>query len=106
MSHAMSHYPKKSLAILQNFDFRFQRILMELDQHKSKEGAYPDLICFQEVDHFEDAYKPQLSQRGFEVVTNWRRNQDAVLVGWQSSKFKLVSVRNVNYNDVAAKFKG
>ena len=54
----------------------------------------------QEVDHYDEVYKPRLNDLGYRTVTAWRRGQDAVLIGYQESKFKLVDRQEIRYNDL------
>ena len=38
---------------------------------------------FQEVDHLNDFYKPRLEELGYDTHTAFRREKDAVLVGFK-----------------------
>lgn len=63
-----------------------------------------DLICLQEIDHFEDVYKPALNGLGYFCETAYRRGQDAVLIGYCMKRFKLIDKTEVNYNDLFEKY--
>ena len=58
-----------------------------------------DIICLQEVDQYEEFYGPKLSELGYECILNYRE-PDAALVGWDKNKFKLISKKDINYNDI------
>ncbi|CAH0368606.1 unnamed protein product [Pelagomonas calceolata] len=49
--------PKDSL----KWEARRERLIEELFRH----GPEPDVICLEEVDHFDDWFMPQLSKRGY-----------------------------------------
>ena len=50
--------PKECL----KWEARRERLLEEVFRHP---GPAPDVICLEEVDHFDDWFMPQLSKRGY-----------------------------------------
>lgn len=59
-----------------------------------------DIVCLQEVDNYESVYEPHFKKYGYECELNYRYNVDAVLIGFKTDKFELVSKRQVDFNDV------
>ena len=49
-----------------------------------------DLVCLQEVDHYADIYKPFLTRLGYEFYTEWRKEDDACLLGFKKDKFEFI----------------
>ena len=64
----------------------------------------PNIICLNEVDHYDDFYKSKLRKLGYHTEVVWRNNKDATLIGWDSKQFKLIKSRNVIHNDLLKKF--
>lgn len=84
--------------VLQDFEYRYKRIIKELEETRA------DLICLQEVDHYDDVYKEHLTNMGYQCALVYRKNKDATLIGWQKSKFTLLDQHNVHYNNIADQF--
>ena len=78
-----------------NFHYRSQRIIHEITESNS------DIICLQEVDHFEDFYRPQLERLGYDLHETFRREKDAVVVGYKREFYDFIGKEIVDYNDVA-----
>lgn len=78
-----------------SFKFRSVRILHEIRESNS------DIICLQEVDHFDDFYKPRLEELGYDLHTTFRREKDAVLIGFKKELLTIVEKEIVEYNDLA-----
>ena len=91
------HYPKTDRKVLMDFEYRATRVLMEICQSyrenpfdfETSKGV-PDIICLQEVDHFDSFYKPHLTNMGYDTELHYRRNKDAELIGWKRDIFRLV----------------
>ena len=47
----ISHYPGKKANVLQDFEYRSQRVMREI-----VEGEVSDIICLQEIDHYDSFY--------------------------------------------------
>lgn len=94
-----TYYKGMELNVLTDFEYRSQRILREIAETDA------DIICLQEVDHWDDVYRPQLEDKmGYACQMTYRKNKDAVLVGWKKDKFELQAAEFVNINDVATNF--
>lgn len=84
--------------VLQDFEYRYKRIVGEIEETRA------DVVCLQEVDHFDDVYKQHLTRLGYEYSLNYRKGKDATLVAWLTDKFTLLDSKNVYHNDVANEF--
>ena len=72
-----------------NHDYTdFKQRSKQIKQEISESNA--DLICIQEVDHYETVYKPFFKSLGYEFYTEWREQNDCCLVGFKTEKFELV----------------
>ena len=94
----VSHYPGKDLAVLQDYNYRSTRVLMEIEQDQA------EIICLQEVDHFDTIYGPKLQDMGYETQIVYRRNIDAELIGWKKGVFKMVEKQEINHEDLVPKY--
>ena len=90
-----------------DFKYRSERILKEIEVSNS------DIIClqvilailyFQEVDHWNDFYGPNLEKLGYSAQLAYRREKDAVVIGYKTKVFELVKSEVVDYNDIADYF--
>ncbi|TNV78978.1 hypothetical protein FGO68_gene13172 [Halteria grandinella] len=77
-----------------NFNYRSLRILQEIKDSNS------DIICLQEVDHMDDFYKPQLEKLGYDLHHAYRREKDAVVVGFKRDLYEIMTKDIVDYNDL------
>lgn len=75
-------------------------MLKELQVNDQK----PDIICLQEVDHFDEIYKPQLELLGYDMEVEYRREIDAKLIGWDKTKFKLLKKQKINHEDLIPRY--
>ncbi len=66
-----------------------------------------DVLCLQEVDHFEDWWRPQLSRAGYDGVYQKRArfHRDGVATFFLRDKFQLFSTEIVDFNQ-AGEFLG
>ena len=71
------HYPGKPLSILQDYSYRSTRVLMEIAHDNA------EIICLQEVDHYDEIYKPKLEALGYQTQVVYRRGIDAELIAWK-----------------------
>ena len=67
-----------------DFSDRSAKIISEIRQSDA------DIVCLQEVDHFEDTYKPVLEGMGYEFRFEYRRRRDAVLIAFKADKYLLL----------------
>lgn len=87
---------KSTPEVVQDFSYRSRRIIKEIFE----QGRLSDIICLQEVDKFEQVYQAEFDKHGYAYELNYRNNKDAVLVGYNKSKFKLVDKLPVSFNDI------
>lgn len=87
---------KDNPEVVQDFTYRSRRIIKEIFGQET----LSDIICLQEVDNFEEVYKPQFDKHGYSYELNYRKNKDAVLISYNNQKFKLVDKMPINYNDI------
>ena len=52
------------------------------------------------MDNFEEVYKPEFDKHDYSYQLNYRNDKDAVLVGYNKNKFKLVDKMPINFNDI------
>ena len=79
-----------------HFPFRARRILNEIKE------ANCDIICLQEMDHYHDFYKGELESLGYALQSTFRRNRDAVVVGYKREMFKIRAKEAVDYNELSS----
>lgn len=61
-----------------------------------------DVICLQEVDHYEDYYQPLLSSLRYQTVYAQRPGRDdGVLIAFKLDKFRIVQKHLVDFDDLA-----
>lgn len=61
-----------------------------------------DIVCLQEVDHFEESYKPFLDSLNYCVIYLQRSGrEDGVLIAFKRDKFFLVDKEMVQFDDLA-----
>ena len=58
------------------------------------EADMPDLLCLQEVDHFDEFYKHRLTALGYKYETVWRNGKDALLIAYRK-EFTLLDKAEV-----------
>ena len=63
-----------------------------------------DLICLQDVDHFEDWWRPQLSMLGYDIVYKPRTqlkdfHHEGVAIGYKNEKFQLFKTVKLELNN-------
>ena len=78
-----------------SFKYRSPRVMREIKE------ANPEIICLQEVDHYEDWYGPQLKELGYSCIMNYRRSDDATVIAFKDESFTLITLEKINYNDLA-----
>ena len=64
----------------------------------------PDIICLQEVDHYEDFYKEQIKLMGYTSRIVWRKGTDIILTGWKSKKYTLAATKEINYDHLVRRY--
>jgi mRNA deadenylase 3'-5' endonuclease subunit Ccr4 len=52
------------------------------------------------VDHIEDFYRPQLEILGYDLYHAYRREKDAVVVGFKRDQYQILNKDVVDYNDL------
>lgn len=57
------------------------------------------------MDHLEDFYRPQLESLGYSLHETYRRNKDAVIVGFKKKQFQILDKEVVDYNDLEKLYK-
>ena len=80
------------------FSCRAPRIIEEIRESKA------EVICLTEVDHFDDFYRPQLENLGYSLHAEWRKGQDAVVLGFKTDVFEVTEVVKVQHDELAAPF--
>lgn len=64
-------------------------------------SAQSDLFCLQEVDHFDDSFKPLFDRLGYESVYLQRPNRrDGCLIAFNSSEYELMDTEKVYFDDI------
>ena len=63
-----------------------------------------EIICLQEVDHYDEIYKPRLEALGYQTQVVYRRGIDAELIAWKQSVFKFVTKQEIHYEDLVEKY--
>jgi len=59
----------------------------------------PDILIMQEIDHYEDFYKPSLENLKYEPHFLKRKlNTDGVLVAYKTDKFNMEKVDFIDYD--------
>ena len=53
----------------------------------------------------EDFYRPQLESLGYSLHEAYRRNKDAVIVGFKKKQFQIIDKEVVDYNDLEKLYK-
>lgn len=82
------------------WSYRSNRIFEILRQQNA------DIVCLQEVDHFEDEYKPFLSAMDYNVVYVQRNGrEDGILIAVKRCKFVILEEDVVQFDDLA-RFEG
>lgn len=76
--------------------------------HRSKRiltilrSCNPDVVCLQEVDHFEEDFKPFFASMNYNVVYVQRSGrEDGVLIAVKQKKFEIVQEHVVQFDDLA-----
>jgi CCR4-NOT transcription complex subunit 6 len=92
------HYPHTDSRVLFDFEYRANRVIMELEESAA------DIICLQEVDHFDSFYKTKLESLGYQCDLVYRRETDAELIGWKSKTFALIAKQNINHEDLVPRY--
>lgn len=77
----------------------------ELSLNIIKQHNY-DIICLQEVDHYDDWFKPNLNNLGYDSIFQPKYNDinDGICIFWKTNKFKLVddiALRYIKSSQVA-----
>jgi len=63
-------------------------------------GCKPDIICLQEVDHYDDYFKPELSKLGYEGVFQKKiKTPDGVALFWLTSTFTCCRTQTASLKD-------
>eukprot|EP00124_Ichthyophonus_hoferi_P001381 Ihof_evm6s70 gene=Ihof_evmTU6s70 len=79
---------------------RSKRLKAELSKYQA------DILCLQEVDHYEDYWRPTLLQLGYDGhayvprTSVLKNKEDGSGVFWRSAQFRLVDQQNVHFNDL------
>ena len=77
---------------------------MEIKKQAKQDQAFPNILCFQEVDHFKDFYHIQLSRMGYDMDLHWRRGKDAELIAWRKDEFQHIKSHKINFEDLIPKY--
>ena len=69
----------------------------------------PNILCLQEVDHYEEFYKPRLAALGYQTEIMWRqslgrRGKDSELIGFRD-EYSLVDRAEIVYEDLAGRYR-
>lgn len=89
-------------SIYRKFEYRSKRTILELTNDLS------DIICLQELDHYEDFYKNQFESLDYESIFHEKGRKGryrflkggvGCLVSFSKKKFDLVEVKKINYDD-------
>lgn len=79
-----------------NWDVRKHKI----EDSISTSGA--DVLCLQEVDHYVDFYEPLFEKLGYRsVYLQRKKRQDGCLIAYNSEKFVIHGVSEVQFDDIA-----
>jgi len=60
-----------------------------------------DIVCLQEVDHYEDFYGVVLNSLGYDSVCESRRGKDSVCIAYKRDQFELVKKIGIQHDDLA-----
>lgn len=86
--------------MVQDFDYRSRRIIKEIFGCSANQQKVSDIICLQEVDNYENVYKPEFDKRGYSTEIYWRSEKDGVLIGYNKEKFEVLDRQPICYKDV------
>lgn len=94
-SHGPCAAPNAGVDIV-SWAYRSTLITKVLSDHDA------DIVCLQEVDHYEDHFKAFFSSRGYHVEYIQRsKRQDGVLIAFKHKKFELLSSQIVYFDDLS-----
>ena len=68
-----------------------------------------DILCLQEVDHYEDFYLQALDKAGFSTASLYEKRsgrKDGCLIAYQPDKLTLQASKRVDYDDLTDVYKG
>ena len=68
------------------------------------EADQPDLLCLQEVDHFDEFFKDRLDALGYKTQLVYRNGKDAQVIAY-SEQFQFVDKAEIEYNDLIDQYK-
>ncbi len=81
------------------WELRGERILTEILDHRSN-GRAPDVVCLQEVDHFDDFLAPRLAAHGYRGSFHPKEpDRDGCCVVWREERFVDATIRCLRYTD-------
>ncbi|OMJ65975.1 hypothetical protein SteCoe_37343 [Stentor coeruleus] len=91
-SSYMNHCPKKYL----NFDYRSSLIFKQIQDINA------DFVCLQEVDKYENYFKPFLKKHGYK--SHWKKrpsswSPDGSLIAWKEDIWELVEIKEIDFNE-------
>ena len=60
-----------------------------------------DILCLQEIDHYDDWWRPQLSAAGYDsnLTRRPRGLADGILIAWKRDQFQLHRSTNIDFNE-------
>jgi len=63
----------------------------------------PDIVCLQQIEHYEDHFKPSLHQEGYTSLFKQRTGtaQDGVGIFWLKDRYRLVLEHKIEFNNLA-----
>lgn len=63
----------------------------------------PDIVCLQNMDHFEDFFKPEMHKEGYASIFKQRTGnaRDGVGVIWRVDRYRLVLEHKIEFNNLA-----
>jgi mRNA deadenylase 3'-5' endonuclease subunit Ccr4 len=60
-----------------------------------------DILCLQEVDHYDDFYEPFLSNIGYSTIYLQRpKRKDGCLIAYKKDNFELSAVEEIQFDDI------
>jgi len=76
-----------------DFNYRSRIIIEELTKLSA------DIICLQEVDHYEDFYEPKLTELGYELIYKKKdKKKDACVIGFKKNVFESLGYHTLSLN--------
>jgi RNA exonuclease NGL2 len=77
-----------------DFNYRSKRVAKEIELSDS------DIICLEEVDHYEQSYKQPFEKMGYECHITYRRGIDGILIGFKKDKFRCLKTSSIDHEEL------